>query len=344
VHLLGSGDTDAKGIANTVLNLASHGDASRYKLSVIFLRSDGPIGAKLRAAGVDAKAVGWTGGKRDAAGALRFVRALRKIHPDIIHIHAGGLSPRLLGKAASGSRVIVHYHSLREESGRNVKRSGIVADVIIANSRATAATVRDRNPLVIYPGVNVGPRAARRNESTRVTIGTLGRLVPVKGISTLLSAMAIVLNKFPDTRLEIAGEGPERERLELQSEALSIESNVRFAGWKADASRALHRWDIFAQPSAAEGFGIAALEAMAAGLPVAASATGGLKEAVVDGTTGLLFPPLDSRALAASLVQLIGDASLRTKMGDAGRQRAFEEFPITREVTAIEDAYSSLIA
>jgi glycosyltransferase involved in cell wall biosynthesis len=83
---------------------------------------------------------------------------------------------------------------------------------------------------------------------------------------------------------------------------------------------------------------------MAAGLPVAASATGGLKEAVVDGTTGLLFPPLDSRALAASLVQLIGDASLRTKMGDAGRQRAFEEFPITREVTAIEDAYSSLIA
>jgi glycosyltransferase involved in cell wall biosynthesis len=83
----------------------------------------------------------------------------------------------------------------------------------------------------------------------------------VKGISTLLSAMAILLNKFPATMLEIAGDGPERERLEDRANALAVESNVRFVGWKSHSSTALRRWDIYAQPSAAEGFGIAALGA-----------------------------------------------------------------------------------
>ena len=344
VHLLGTGEANARGLANTVLNLASHGDASRYRLSVVFLHADGPIGDRLRARGVEAKAVNWTGGKRDAAGAIRFVRALRKIDPDIIHVHAGGLSPRFLGKAASGSKVIVHYHSLREESGRNAKRSGLAADLIIANSKATATTVHDCKPLVIYPGVSVSPRTRRRSKAGVVSIGTLGRLVPVKGINTLLSAMAILLNKFPATMLEIAGDGPERERLDDRANALAIESNVRFVGWKSDSATALRRWDIYAQPSAAEGFGIAALEAMAAGLPVVASATGGLKEAVVNRETGMLVPPLDSSALAAALIELIGDSALRARLGNAGRERADAEFPITREVEEIQAAYASLIA
>jgi glycosyltransferase involved in cell wall biosynthesis len=343
LHLLGTGEANARGLANTVLNLASHGDASRYRLSVLFLHSDGPIGDRLRARGIDARSVNWTGGKHEAAGAIRFVRALRKVHPDIIHVHAGGLSPRFLGKAASGSKVIVHYHSLREESGRNVKRSGRAADLVIANSRSTATTIRDCTPLVIYPGVNVGPRARRRNRSS-VIIGTLGRLVPVKGISTLLSSMAVLLNKFPATKLEIAGEGPERERLEERANALAIESNVRFVGWKSDSAGALRRWDIYAQPSAAEGFGIAALEAMAAGLPVVASATGGLREAVVNRETGILVPPLDSSLLASALIELIGDSALRARLGDAGRERADTEFPISREVEEIQAAYASLLA
>lgn len=345
VHVLGTGEQQAKGLANTVINLATHGDASRYSLSVIFLGSNGPLGKILRREGVDIVESNWTGGKRDAAGALRFLRRIRKLHPDIVHIHAGGISPRFLGKAASSARVIVHYHSLREESGRAVQRSTIGADLTIANSKATAATVRGRKPLVIYPGVRIGPRAtAKKKKQGTVTIGTLGRLVPVKGLSTLLSAIPAVLNKFPDTRVEIAGDGPERERLELLSEFLGIERNVRFIGWQGDISRVFHKWDIYAQPSAAEGFGISALEAMAAGLPVVASSVGGLKEAVIDRATGLLVPPLNTKSLAASLVELIEDATLRTKLGNAARERAGDEFSIEREVKAIEAAYSRLLA
>jgi glycosyltransferase involved in cell wall biosynthesis len=342
--VLGTGDAYARGIANTVINLAIYGNADQYSLSVIFLGSDGPVGERLRAAGVRTSVVKWNGGKQDAAGALRFLRTVRKLRPDIVHVHAGGLSPRFLGKAASSARVIVHYHSLREESGRSAKRTPVGADLVIANSLATAATVRDCHPLVIYPGVRAGPRVRRKEKSTSLTIGTLGRLVAVKGISTLLSSMPSVLNKFPDTTLEIAGEGPERERLDIHMRALAIESNVRLIGWQVDPARVLRKWDIYTQPSAAEGFGIAALEAMAAGLPVIASAVGGLKEAVIDRVTGLLVPPLDSNALAASLIELIKNPSLRASLGEAARERAQREFSIKREVAAIEAAYSQLLA
>jgi glycosyltransferase involved in cell wall biosynthesis len=103
-------------------------------------------------------------------------------------------------------------------------------------------------------------------------------------------------------------------------------------------------WDIFVLPSLQEGFGVAVLEAMAAGLPVIASAVGGLGELVQDGQTGWLVPVASPAELTTRLRSLIQDKQQRRALGIAGRQRAVHEFPVSRMVAQITAVYDGLIA
>lgn len=345
VHVLGTGDAHALGIARTAINLVESLDPSRYRLSVLCLRDDGAIGDRFREMGVAVSAMGWQGGRADIPGALRFARALRRAEPDIVHIHSGGLTPRFVSRVAAGAKVIVHYHSLREESGtrRGSRRSSLAADLVIANSEATALSVRGSKPLVVYPGVALHPRLGR-GTSGHFTIGVAARLAPVKGISFLIGAIALLRERIPHLRLVIAGDGPERPKLETQVRASGLEKAVKFAGWIDDVAAELPNWDLYVQPSLAEGLGISVLEAMAAGIPVVASDVGGLKEVIDDGVTGFLVPPRDTVTLAERIAQLASDRSLRSRMGDASRAHVIEHFNLERESQAIRTAYEKLLA
>jgi glycosyltransferase involved in cell wall biosynthesis len=345
VHVLGTGDPHALGIARTAINLAESLDPHRYRLSVLFLRDDGVIGDRFREMGVTVAATGWEGGRADIRGAMRFARALRRAEPDIVHIHAGGLTPRFVSKVAAGAKVIVHYHSLREEAGtkQRSRRSSLAADLVIANSKATALSVRGSKPLVVYPGVAIPPRTGT-STTGQFTIGVAARLAPVKGISFLIGAVALLREKIPHLRLVIAGDGPERPKLETQVRASGLEKAVRFAGWIDDVAAELSSWDLYVQPSLAEGLGISVLEAMAAGIPVVASDVGGLKEVIDDGATGFLIPPRDTGALATKIERLASEATLRAKMGEAARAHVIEHFNLERESQAIRTAYEELLA
>jgi hypothetical protein len=145
---------------------------------VVFLRDDGPIGDILRSNGVEVIAVNWHRGRSDIPGAMRFARALRAFEPDIVHMHAGGLSPRIVSKIAADAKVVVHYHSLQEEAKieGTTRRSPIAADLVIANSQATARSIPRARPLVVYPGVEVSSNGVRRAESRMIRVGTAARL------------------------------------------------------------------------------------------------------------------------------------------------------------------------
>ena len=164
--------------------------------------------------------------------------------------------------------------------------------------------------------------------------------MPVKGIVYLIRAVALLRRNCPGVHLEIVGAGSEQAALQSEIEVLGLGDAVTFIGWQPDVWPWFARWDIFVQPSLAEGFGMAVLEAMEAGLPVIGTAVGGLSELIDDGVTGYIVPAAHEVALADRLRDLVLDVDRRRAMGAAGRARARQFFSaerMTRELTQIYD-------
>jgi glycosyltransferase involved in cell wall biosynthesis len=124
----------------------------------------------------------------------------------------------------------------------------------------------------------------------------------------------------------MVGEGPDRPRLAAEIRRLGLERSVVLAGDRSDVADMLAQADVFVLSSTSEGLPLSILEAMAAALPVVASAVGGVPEAVEDGETGLLVPPRDPVRLAAALERLLVDPELRRRLGSNGRDRVREQF------------------
>jgi glycosyltransferase involved in cell wall biosynthesis len=203
---------------------------------------------------------------------------------------------------------------------------------------------RDPRAVVVYPGISGSLFPQERRAHEGFVIGTACRLEPIKGLGYLIEALAILARQFPGLRLEIAGDGSLRSFLEQECRRLGVCDRVFFLGWREDLPAVMSGWDVFVLPSLDEGFPIAALEAMAAGLPVVASAVGGLMELVQEGETGWLVPAAASAELAARLRELICDGRKREAMGNAGRQRVLRDFSIVQMVEKTVAVYDRLLA
>jgi len=158
--------------------------------------------------------------------------------------------------------------------------------------------------------------------TNEVVVGFLGSMVPIKDLATLIQAFAIALERIPNMRLLLGGDGPERPFLVQLAERLGIERRVVFPGWVDDLPRFYATLDICALSSINEGTPVAIIEAMAAARPVAASAVGGVVDVVEQDVTGLLVPPRNPRALANALMALSSAPDERRRMGEEGRRRA----------------------
>jgi glycosyltransferase involved in cell wall biosynthesis len=349
LHVLGTAQSEGTGIARIVAAIAAHLDPGRFRVHAWFLGGDGPLAKWLESAGVPVRPLDWQHGVRDPLGAWRFWRSLRHRDFAILHQHYGGRSVRWLARGATGASIVVHLHGRVVESQGphpvSIRIPG--ADVVIATSRAVADQAIGVRPHVVYPGVEIPDNESRGTVIPHVTtarvIGTAGRLVPIKGIVYLIRALASLRTEIPDLRLEIAGSGPERSTIENEIRSHGLTDCVTFLDWQAELLPVFARWDIFVLPSLEESFGIAALEAMAAGLPVVATAVGGVPELVEDGRTGWLVPPANPNALADRLRGLLLDPEERRAMGAAGQARARESFSVGRMVTAISEIYDQLL-
>jgi glycosyltransferase involved in cell wall biosynthesis len=314
-----------------------------YEIEAWLLSGGGPLTAELSAAGAVVKNIDWNG-RRDLLGASRFWRMLRGSECAIVHQHYGGRSIRWLAQTA-GVRVVSHVHSGVDETRMQALDARVKsgADCVIATSRAVAERLHGVDSRVVYPGVEHFPRrSAARVEGGRV-IGTAARLVPVKGITYLVQAVALLRRTFSDLKLEIAGSGPDECALRREVERLDLDQYVTFHGWSRDTQGLMERWDVYAQPSLQEGFGMAVLEAMAAALPVVAANVGGISEIVEHGKTGWLVTPADASALAERLDHLLVHTELRKAMGTAGQLRARKDFSATRMGAEMAQIYDSLL-
>jgi glycosyltransferase involved in cell wall biosynthesis len=214
-------------------------------------------------------------------------------------------------------------------------------DAVLATSEAVAKATGVETT-VVYPGVELSRRVERVPRSGPPKVGTVARLEPIKHIDELLKATASIRARHPNLQLEIVGTGSCEDRLRELARSLGIQDSVQFLGWRTDPSEAHRTWDAFAIPSQHEGFGLAALEAMASGLPVVGSATGGLPELIEEGTSGFLVPPGDTTALAQRISQLISEPKLRAKMGETAQARA-GNFSVAEMSRRIEMTYDHVL-
>jgi len=211
------------------------------------------------------------------------------------------------------------------------------ADAVVACSRYTAREVAhdygiEPEPQPIPNGLaDVGDEPpARLGRDGPVRALFAGRLRTRKAVAVLLEALA--RPELTGLALTIVGDGEQRQALERRAAELGLGDRCRFAGLVArdEIARRYADADLFVLPSTYEGFPVAILEAMAAGLPIVATTVAGIPEAVEHGVSGLLVEREDAAGLAAALAELVGDPERRRTMGAAARQRVLERFTIDR--------------
>lgn len=229
------------------------------------------------------------------------------------------------------------------------------ADVlVVANERTRRGLprlARGRIVTLVENGVDLGlwqPQVEGERENRPVRFVFAGRLVDWKAVDLLIEAFKPLPAQIPST-LELLGDGPERQRLERQVREAGLENAVRFHGWQSQSqcARLLQSSDIFVIPSLFECGGAVVLEAMAAALPVVATAWGGPTD-YIDETCGILVAPKSPDQLIAGLrdamIRLARSPQLRRAMGSAGRQRAVECFDWERKIDRILQIYAEAVS
>lgn len=321
---------------------------------VVGVCADGPLLAPIRAEGLRVEAVPMARSFSPIAQGRAFLALLaliRREKPDIVHAHMpiSGFLARVAARAAGVPRIAYTCHGyIFNQPGPWWRRwlavtlewiGGRMTDIYLNVSaaeagdaqrmgfaRAPVAIGNGRNPERFRPDALARARI-RAEQGTRdetVVVVSVSRLVRAKGIPELLAACALL-----DVELWLVGErlaSDHDDDVEADIAASPMGPRLKRLGYREDIPAILAASDIFALPSHFEGLPMSIVEAMLAGLPVAASDLRGVREQVVEGETGLLFPVRDTAELTACLARLAGDAPLRRAMGEAGRTRALERF------------------
>ena len=359
------------GAERCVYELARRLDRSRFDVSVVGLRG-GAMAGLLQEAGVPVHVLG-VRGRWDLPKLVSLVRLLRAGRVDVLHTHL--FHADLAGRVAAYLAGVPHaVHTVHTAEARFRPWQFAFARLwaglggTAAPGRRTAGiiavseSVRDHHAArsglpagcyaVIPNGVDVD--AFARDEEARAAnrrawgvgdgeflLAFVGRLDREKGVDTLLAAMVLLDSRGLAPRLAMAGDGPERPMVEGFL-AGAAGRGTRRLGFVDDVRGVLSAADALVMPSRWEGFGMAAAEAMAAGLPVIAANVPGLRDVVADGLTGLMVPPEEPEALAACIERLTDDAKLCRQLGRSGRNRVAEMFHIDMTVAAHAELYQSI--
>ncbi|MCX7681256.1 MAG: glycosyltransferase, partial [Anaerolineae bacterium] len=302
-------DLTTGGAQKALLRLLAHLDRSRFSPSVACLYGGyGTIARQMRALGIPVTDLGMTARWRWDAF-WRLFRLLRRERPAILHtwmFHAN-IPGRLLGRLAGIPIVISSERTMGQEARWRYCLDRLtvpLADRVVCVSQTVADFfVREvglpQYKIVVIPnGLDLRAfeglparqeaRAALGLPTGRILVGTVARLVPVKRLDVLLQALV----SLPEADALLVGDGPERVWLEALSQELKLAGRVHFAGQQDDVRPWLAAMDAFVLSSDWEGLPNVVLEAMACGLPVVATAVGGVAEVVVDGITAVSYTHL----------------------------------------------------
>ena len=304
----------------------------------------------------------------DAASARKLERYAHKHEIQILHAHMARDYPlaSYATRRNPGSKLIITRHVLFPLHRLHSITLSQVARVI-AVSGAVAREVQSQRLLaaeriVVVPnGIDLERFAQARSQPARNTfrgqwniredeflIGTVGEITPLKGHEEFLRAASIIVSRFPGTKFLIAGMDASHNRNNLAAlESLIVQLNlggsVRVIGWVEDLVSLYGALDVFVSASHTESFGLAIAEAMASNTPVVATGTEGAKEIIIDRESGVLVPVGDAAALAAAIIDLLGDENKRRHLAVSGRQRIQAQFSLERMVDETERIYREVL-
>lgn len=311
---------------------------------------EGPLAARAAGAGLAVEPFR-ARGDLDPAAIARGVALLRRVRPDVVHLHtarahgAGGMAARLAGR---GPIVVTRRVELpvRGPFGRWKYRR--LADHYVAISSAVeralvAGGVPAERITRIPSGVPLPPQepAAHRPPERPWTVGTLAAFTPQKDPATWTATVRKMLEDDPGVVFLWAGDGELRRATEVALSDAGLSGRVRLPGFLVDPEVFWRQIDVFFLPSAFEALGTVILDAMARGIPVVATRVGGIPEVIRDGRDGLLAAPGDGPGLAAALRRL-RDPAEAARFAAAGRERV-REFDVVRTVRSTRALYERLL-
>jgi glycosyltransferase involved in cell wall biosynthesis len=260
-------------------------------------------------------------------------RLLRSVRPRLVHVTDVWPQALVATRLARVPRLLVTHHTPElprrdNVAGRIWQRLGWAARPEVIYTSEADRERDGRSPShVVALGIDVerfaSGRPALPKREGRPLVGNVARLAPQKDHRTLLEAAALM----PEADFAIAGEGELRDELER-----AAGPNVRLLGRRSDVPDILASLDVLAFPSLYEGLCLAVIEAQVAGVPVVATAVGGIKETVVDGETGLLVPPQDPEALATAIRRLLEHPTEAARLADEARRRAVDRYSLQRMI------------
>jgi len=282
-------------------------------------------------------------------------RLIQKEEYDIVHFHTKRAHALALwlGRPHPGARYVV-TRRMDYPIGRNWYNYRLYnrqVDGIVAISERIAAVlveagVKKEKIRVIHSGIDAAPflqlREARRDSDLPV-IGSVATLEERKGHRFLLEAATLLKREGIRANYRIAGEGGERESLQKMVLESGLRDEVVFMGFVSDIPGFLSEIDLFVLPSVYEGLGVAVLEAMAAGKPIAASRVGGVPELIEDQVTGLLVPPKNPSALARAISRLLSDKAFARQLAERAREQVRRRFTVEQMAKRNEDYYYELL-
>lgn len=354
-------ECDGPGGAERVVALLSSGlrEAGCEVVAFLPAAGEGWLGAELAAAAIDVeylhldRPMSW-------ALAQQLTAALHRRRIDIAHSHEFTMA--CLGTLAARRSGIPHLftmHGGRYHATRLSRRLALRAAAALGCPVAVSSTVADalRHDVWLRRPVHVIPNGVRWTPPTastlRVELGlaaedrlvlAIGNLYPVKGHVVLLDALAQLATTHPQLHVAIAGRGELRPVLAAQARRSGLATRVHLLGLRSDVPNLLAAADVVVHPSFSEGLPLALLEAMFAGKPIVASATGDIPAALDNGKAGLLVPPGSAAGIAAAIATLLGSPVDAAVLGAAARDRAARVYGVATMLERYASLYHELLS
>jgi glycosyltransferase involved in cell wall biosynthesis len=361
-----------RGIETIVCEIAASLNGNGYEMDVCCQRSKGPMEQTLAEHKVGVLCLD-EDGPRDLGAARRLISILRRGRYDVVHLHCAAAASYQLPAVwmARIPKVVCTFHGLpgvpappmlnakttvrRLVAGFASRRVDWVYACSAAALRAHQSDGWRGSPSsVIYNGIDLtrfrpavdkaAARTAAGISAGGPVIGSVGSLCKEKGHAHLIRAFARVRSRLPDARLLLVGSGPDALLLARVAAECGCADAVHFAGERADVVECIQAMDVFAFPTLTEGFGLALAEAMACGVPVVASAVGGVPELVTDGVSGFLVPPADPSALAAAILRILESPDLANRLSTVTLRNIADNFSVDRMTSQVSDLYIRLIS